>query len=327
MSKIAIIGSGDWATALVHNLSHNNDIIWCVRDHNDATRINMKGYHSHFACYGINTHKVTATSNINDAISDANYIIIATPTTYIQCTLMSMNAKSLKDIVENKIWIVASKGLIRTNDSNICIISEWLSDEYDIPEDNIAILTGPCHAEEMIRDKRNFLTIATSNNFKNSEAIKSLFSSKYNTITVINDSIFCKSVQLITTLKNTIAIAAGIFDGLNYGHNMKSVLVTNAIKYVSSMFTNPIDMNTSACIGDILVTAYSTYSRNYNYGLYLAEHGSKDDNLPEGHYGTKNIMTYCNIDDDYNIVEFVSACIDNPESCREYTEKLILTLS
>ena len=176
---------------------------------------------------------------------------------------------------------------------HILIIGEFFNTEYGISMDNIGVITGPCHAEEVAMEKLSYLTIACQNT-DNAAYVASLLNCRY-IKTTVSDDIF--GTEYSAVLKNVFAIASGICHGLGYGDNFQAVLISNAIqeikRFVDAVHPIDRDIKSSAYLGDLLVTAYSQFSRNRTFGSmigkgYSVKSAQLDMNMiAEGYYGTK----------------------------------------
>ena len=137
--------------------------------------------------------------------------------------------------------------------------------------ENIGVITGPCHAEEVALERLSYLTIACGDAGK-AKIVAKCLSSNY-IKTKISDDII--GTEYAAMLKNIYAVAAGIAHGLGYGDNFTAVFITNAIRemetFLEAIHESPRDVNESAYLGDLLVTAYSLFSRNRNLGNLIGK--------------------------------------------------------
>lgn len=298
---IGVIGNGSWATALVYNISRCEDVKWYVRSEETRNDIINSSYNPRLSTAKLNANNLELYDNIVDLIKDADDIIIAIPSAYIADQM-----KRITYISPKKNFIVASKGLVEGK-----FISTYLYDHFRISYDNIAVITGPCHAEEVAQDKRCYLTVA-SINYDLALQVGRLFSPEYNTITYSKDVI---GAQFVAVLKNIYAIAAGIFDELGYGVNFKAVLAANAADDVNDIlalnaayskvsYYKINNITKSAYLGDLLVTMYSEYSRNYTYGRSLVNDNIKVNGVAEGYYAARDVHNVMCIET-HPIIKFV----------------------
>ena len=203
-------------------------------------------------------------ADLPSVIDNADYIILNVPAAFLKETLNAITPAQLK----GKKIISAIKGIVP--DENL-IIGEFLNQKYDIPFEDIVVISGPCHAEEVALEKLSYLTIA-SVDLELAEAFASLLSTRY-IKTNISDDIF--GTEYAAVLKNIYAVASGICHGVGYGDNFQAVLISNAIREINRFVAavHPIsrDIKESAYLGDLLVTAYSQFSRNRTFGNMIGK--------------------------------------------------------
>lgn len=288
--QIAVIGGGSWATAIVKMLCNNDDQIhWWIR--NSSTIEHIKKYKhnpNYLTSVEFHTEKLLLNSDIKDIIKKADIIIMAVPSAFLKETLAGLNADDFRD----KKVFSAIKGIVPEHN---LIVGEFFNKEYKIPMDNIGVITGPCHAEEVAMEKLSYLTIA-SKDVNNAAFLASQLNCRY-IKTTVSDDIF--GTEYSAVLKNVFAIASGICHGLGYGDNFQAVLISNAIQEIKAFVdaVHPIDrdIKSSAYLGDLLVTAYSQFSRNRMFGNmigkgYSVKYAQMEMNMiAEGYYGVKCI--------------------------------------
>jgi glycerol-3-phosphate dehydrogenase (NAD(P)+) len=188
-------------------------------------------------------------------------------------------------------------------DENL-LIGEFFHQKYEVPLGQIVIISGPCHAEEIALERLSYLTFS-SENLRVARAVAQLFECFY-VKTTISDDIY--GAEYAAVLKNVFAIASGICHGLRYGDNFQAVLVANAIqemeRFVNAVHPIQRDIKFSAYLGDLLVTAYSQFSRNRTFGTMIGKGYSvktaqlEMEMIAEGYYGTKCIYE---INKKYNV--------------------------
>lgn len=292
MSKpvIAVVGGGSWATALVKILSNNVDTInWWVRSAETVDFI--RKYHhnpNYLSDVEVNLSKVNITNDLALTISSSDIIILSVPSAFLKPSLGKTTPESFK----NKIVFSAIKGIIP---DDLLIIGDFLREKYNIPIDKIGIITGPCHAEEVAMERLSYLTLASTATETASE-LASLMNCRY-IKTSVSDDIY--GTEYSAVLKNVIAIASGICHGVGYGDNYQAVLISNAIReiqrFVSAVHPISRDINDSAYLGDLLVTAYSSFSRNRMFGTMIGKGYSvkfaqlEMNMIAEGYYATQCI--------------------------------------
>jgi glycerol-3-phosphate dehydrogenase (NAD(P)+) len=290
-AKIAVIGGGSWATALVKILSENNvKMSWWLRSKEDVDHIRMhQNNPNYLSDIQINLKKVKPTTDLKKAVEDSTIILLVVPAAFIKEVLLTLSPPDFKD----KIIISAIKGMIP--EENI-LVTEYVAENFRVSPQNIGVIAGPCHSEEIAMEKRSYLTIA-GNDLKNAQEIAGLLNCRYVKTSVIKD---LSGVEYAAIMKNIIAIACGIARGLNYGDNFQSVLVSNSMHEIKRLLSemHPLkerDLNASAYLGDLLVTCYSQFSRNRTLGNmvgrgYSVKSAQVEMNMiAEGYYAVKCI--------------------------------------
>jgi glycerol-3-phosphate dehydrogenase (NAD(P)+) len=288
--KIAVIGGGSWATALVKLLSNNlNRLGWWMRD--KETLQHLKIYHhnkNYLSSVEFPIEKLLLSDDLKYTIRTSDIIILAVPSAFIKDALADIQPEDLK----NKVVFSAIKGIVAEDNM---IIADFLNKKYGIDFKNIGVIMGPCHAEEVALEKLSYLTIACPDT-KNAEVIAERLACRY-LKTGVSDDIF--GTEYAAVLKNVFALACGISVGLAYGDNYRAVLISNAIqeieRFVDKVHPTHRDINSSAYLGDLLVTAYSQFSRNRAFGIMIGKgHSVKYTQLEmnmvaEGYYAAKCI--------------------------------------
>jgi glycerol-3-phosphate dehydrogenase (NAD(P)+) len=286
--KIAVFGGGSWATAIVKILCENNEKVgWYMR--NKETLMHIKKYKNnpnYLSSVDFDVTKLDLSSDINKVVNYADYLIFAIPSAFIEEAL-----KSLTTSLENKIIFSAIKGIIP---STGLIVGEHFNKTYNIPLENIGVITGPCHAEEVALERLSYLTIASRDAAK-AEFIGQNLACEYIKVKISDDII---GTEYAAMLKNIFAIAAGIAHGLRYGDNFQSVLMSNSIRemkrFIKKVHHMKRNINNSAYLGDLLVTGYSTFSRNRMFGTMIGKGYTVKSAMlemsmvAEGYYATKS---------------------------------------
>ena len=305
--KIAVIGGGSWATALVKILCNNlNSVNWFMRNEGAVGHI-LKFRHnpSYLQSVEFDLNKINVSSDLIEIIRPADIVIIATPSAF----LVKLFEDFPKELLENKIVFSAVKGIIPEYNA---IPARFIHKTFGTPYDNIGIICGPCHAEEVALERLSYLTIACQDD-EVSQEMADLLACRY-IKTTISDDLF--GTEISAVLKNVYSIASGICAGLGYGDNFQAVLVSNAIQEIENLIDemSPIhrDVKSSAYLGDLLVTAYSQFSRNRSFGYMIGKGYSvktaqlEMDMIAEGYYATKSVMEIKNkFDIEMPIVEAV----------------------
>ena len=285
--KISIIGGGSWATALAKIvLTHEDSINWYIRRTDQIEDFKRLGHNpSYLTGVHFDVSHIQFSSDINKVTRESDILIFVTPSPYLKAQL-----KKLKTKLANKFVVIAIKGIVP--DENM-IISTYFNRVLDVPMENIAVVSGPCHAEEVALERLSYLTIGCRDEEK-----AELFAKKLNTFyiktSVSND---VDGIEYASVLKNVYAIAAGICTGLKYGDNFQAVLLSNAIqemeRFLSVIHPIPRDIDKSVYLGDLLVTGYSNFSRNRVFGTMIGRGYSVKTAqiemamVAEGYYGTK----------------------------------------
>jgi len=288
--KVAILGGGSWATAIIKMLLENVDEInWFMRSKEKIKFIKEhKRNNFYLSAVTLDTNKIELYSDISQAVENADIIIFAIPSAFLKDALKDFNVD-----ISNKIIVSAIKGIVP--DENL-IIAEYFNQFFNVPLESIAVISGPCHAEEVALERLSYLTIA-SPELKNARIVANILSTNY-IKTSISDDIY--GTEYSAVLKNVFAIAAGICHGLGYGDNFNAVLISNAIQEIKRFVdvVHPIDrdIKSSAYLGDLMVTAYSQFSRNRTFGNMIGKGYSvksaqlEMNMIAEGYYATKSIM-------------------------------------
>ena len=230
-------------------------------------------------------NRITFSSDINKIVEEADTLIFVTPSPYLKSHL-----KKLKVKLRDKFIVTAIKGIVP--DENL-VCSEYFHQVYGVPEDNLAVLGGPSHAEEVALGRLTYLTIGCTD-LEKAQNFADMISSEY-VKTKISDDVI--GIEYASVLKNVYAIASGICNGLKYGDNFQSVLMANAVQEMNRLLTTvyPIERNVvdSVYLGDLLVTGYSRFSRNRVFGSMIGKGYSvksaqiEMEMIAEGYYGTK----------------------------------------
>jgi glycerol-3-phosphate dehydrogenase (NAD(P)+) len=286
--KFAVIGGGSWATAIAKMLCANvQEIAWYMRNEAAIEHIKIEKHNPNYlSSVEFDTNKLRLTDDINEAVAYADYLIFAIPSAFLETELANLTTS-----LENKIIFSAIKGIVPETS---LIVGEHFHVNYNIPYDNIGVITGPCHAEEVALERLSYLTIACGDAEKAAYVAANL-SSNYIKTKITDDII---GTEYAAMLKNIYAVAAGIAHGLGYGDNFQSVLMSNAIremkKFIKKVHKMKRNINDSAYLGDLLVTGYSVFSRNRMFGNmigkgYTVKSAMMEMSMvAEGYYATKS---------------------------------------
>ena len=286
--KVGVLGGGSWATALVKLLTENKrNVHWYMRSESAKAHLEKNGNNPHYL-QGVTLRKkrLSISTDINEVVEKVDVLILCIPAAFLANSLVK-----IKGDIKNKLIVSAVKGVVP---ESLQIVGHYLNESWQVPYDQITVIAGPSHAEEVGMEKLSYLTIACQD--QNSAAfIASLFKTSYVRTKISNDII---GTEYAAMLKNIYAIAAGIAHGLNYGDNFQSVLMSNAIKemkrYIKNVHKLKRNINNSAYLGDLLVTGYSVFSRNRTFGNFIGKGYSvtaaqaEMNMVAEGHYATKS---------------------------------------
>lgn len=289
LGKIAVIGSGSWATALAKLLLLNNDrIIWYIRKPERIEEFIKYGRNPvYLSDVTFDTARIDFTSDINEAVSKADTLVVAVPSPYVKSELLPIHID-----ISGKNIVSAVKGIVP--DENM-ILTDWLAQRFGCKDENLLVIGGPCHAEEVALDHLSYLTIGCHNEEKSRLFCDQIAGQRMKTI--VSDDV--AGIEYGAVLKNVYAIASGMVSGMKAGDNFKAMLVCNAIRemrrFVDAIAPMERDICRSAYLGDLLVTCYSPFSRNHNLGAMLGKGYSvraakmEMEMVAEGYYGTKCI--------------------------------------
>ena len=287
--KYAVFGSGSWATAIIKMLCENLDEVgWFIRKQQTIDYILSEEHNpSYLSSVELHTNKLMLACDINKLADYADILIFAIPSAFIEIELAKLNTD-----ISSKIIVSAVKGIIPESGH---LVGEHFQRKHAVKSENTVVLAGPCHAEEVALERLSYITVVCAN-LDTANEIAEQFSSNYIKINTNDDVIGAEYAAMI---KNVYAIAAGIAHGLGYGDNFLSVLISNAIREIQRFLdvVHPInrDIKDSAYLGDLLVTAYSKFSRNRTFGTYIGKGYSVraaqlDMNMiAEGYYAVKSI--------------------------------------
>ncbi len=324
MKKIAVIGAGSWATAIVKILLCNAPhVYWWVREEEVKNGLQAKGRNPlYLSDVKFDRKKITVSNDIKTIVDNADLLILAVPAVFLQDSLESLTPKDLK----GKKVCSAIKGIIpQTNQ----VVGDFLYAQYKMTADNFAVISGPSHAEEIAWEKLTYLTVA-SENVVLAKAVAKIFACDYVKTQVSQDVL---GIEYAAVLKNIYAIALGIAKGLGYGDNFRAALIANAMQemngFISKIYKTERSLASAVYLGDLLVTSYSQYSRNRTFGAMIGEGYSvksaqiEMQMVAEGYYACEciheiNKKKRLNIP----IVETVYAILYNKKPAKQEFEKL-----
>jgi glycerol-3-phosphate dehydrogenase (NAD(P)+) len=264
--RFAMIGNGSWATALTKLLQNHEDLLyWFVRDESMIAYIQRYRHNSQFLRSAtLDPARLEMSADINVVVAPADVVVICIPSAFLLGELNKLTVP-----MKNKFIVSAVKGIIP--EGNLTV-AEYFNQKHGVPFDNIGVLSGPSHAEEIAIERLTYLTFACKRK-ENAERLASHFSCSYVKTRISND---IYGMEYAAILKNIYAIATGICHALGYGDNFLAVLVTNALRELKRFLNGTHQSNSrrttqSTYLGDLLVTCYSQYSRNRTFGAMIGK--------------------------------------------------------
>lgn len=288
-SRVAILGNGSWATALAKIVLHNqSEINWYIRRQEAIEEFKTLGKNPNYLSnVRFDTNRIHFSCDINEVISQSDILILAIPSPYVK---MSLN--KVKRSLRQKLIVSAVKGMIPEENM---IVTDYLKHKFHVPYSNLAVIAGPCHAEEIALERLSYLTIGCED-LGMARKAADLFETDF-VRTCLSDDVV--GLEYSSVMKNIYAIAAGLCYGLHYGDNFQSILIANAIqeidRFVMAFDNRHRNIDASGYLGDVLVTAYSKFSRNRQFGQLIGLGYSvkaaqiEMEMVAEGYYGTKCI--------------------------------------
>ena len=297
--KIAVMGGGSWATALAKIVMHSQpEINWYMRRSDrieDFKR--MKHNPAYMSSITFDTSRINFYDDINKVIEESDTLIFATPSPYIKEHLNKVTAS-----LEKKYILSAIKGIVP--DENM-LVNDYFSTHYGVNPDNIIVIAGACHAEEIAMEHLSYLTLVCRDIKKANKLSEKVFNTPYLNSSCSRDMV---GLEYVSVLKNIYAIVAGICNGLKYGDNFQAVYIPNAfdemVRFLNVVHPVRRNITSAAYLSDLLVTSYSTFSRNRMFGKMIGEGNSVNaakvelGMVAEGYYATKCIYE---INEKYNV--------------------------
>lgn len=266
---IGILGSGSWATAIVKVLLEQPDeqVCWYVREPDIRESLARHGRNYRYLGEAeLDSSRITLCSEANDVVERCELIYLVIPTAFLHDALQGVNG----DLLRQRYLVSAIKGFVPERDE---IVTDYLQHCYQVPAQQLAIVSGPTHAEEVARERLTFIT-AASPNADFAERVRQQVRCRYINASVSDDM---RGIQYATALKNIYAVAAGICKGMNCGDNLMAVLISYSVaemqKFLKVMqpqheiLIEPESL--PPYVGDLLVTCYSQFSRNRTFGTMI----------------------------------------------------------
>ena len=277
---IAVIGSGSWATAIIKILLEDRQqtLRWWVRSQEVCDSLAMSGRNPrHLTTLSLDPTCLNVSTDLAEVVAASELLFLAVPSVYLADTLAQLPF----DTYRGKRFVSAIKGYVPQYRQSV---SEYLQVQLHISPENIGVISGPSHAEEVAARKDTFLTVASCNSSLAVE-VAGLLSCKYIHTSISNE---VSTIELCGLAKNVYAIAAGLAAGLGYGDNLVSVLTTAAAQELQGII--PETTLAFRLLGDLIVTCFSRHSRNRALGEAVArgirpeDHFRSTGMVAEGYY-------------------------------------------
>ena len=288
MAEIGMIGAGSWGMALavlLHNNGHQVTVWSALKE--EVTLLTEKRENAEKLPGVVLDEEIGITADLEAAVSGKDILVLAVPSPFVRSTAANMK----NDVADHQIIVNVAKGI---EESTLMTLSQVIEDE--IPQADVAVLSGPSHAEEVGRGIPT--TIVVGAHFrKTAEYVQNAFMSPVFRVYTSPDVL---GIELGAALKNVVALAAGIADGLGYGDNTKAALITRGISEIARLGTamggKAETFGGLSGIGDLIVTCASMHSRNRRAGIligkgYTMEQAMKEVKMVvEGVYSAKAAM-------------------------------------
>jgi len=263
--KISVVGYGSWATTLVGILAAKKiSVNWLVTNPDVRESLVTEDRNCKYVSdMQIDMETVKVFDDINVSMSGCDFVLLACPSAYLDATM-----KAFKGSLSDKFVLSAIKGIIPVSYNTVL---EYVHETYGIPFKQMAVISGPTHAEEVSRSKLSYLTVAGTSD-ENNEQIAAMFSTDS---LIVNTSKDIYGIEYAGVMKNIYAIAAGIAAGLGYGDNFLAVLTASAANemetFINGSYTFERKISSREYLGDLLVTCGSNFSRNRRLGQLIGK--------------------------------------------------------
>lgn len=289
ISKLGVFGGGSWATAISKIISDNYlNFHWYMRRSEQIEEFkDLKHNPFYLPNVKFDIEQIFFYSDINEVVKKCDILFFAVPSPFFKKHLQNLYVP-----LRGKFIVSAIKGIVPNE--NI-LVSDYFIKYYNVSTDNIAVLGGPCHAEEVSLERLSYITVGCTNE-RYGLILAKLLTTSYSKATVSKD---ISGIGYASTLKNVYAIASGICHGLKYGDNFRATLISNAMmelkRFIEVVSPMPRNLYDSAYLGDLLVTAYSRFSRNQLFGTMVGKGYSiiavqmEMGMIAEGYFGVKCI--------------------------------------
>ena len=325
MVKISVIGSGGWGIALailLHKNGHNLTI-WSF-DKKEAEELKINRQNKTKLPNILLPEDIKVTDNLKEAVDNKDILVLAVPSKAIRSV-----SKSLKDIIkDNQIIVNVAKGL---EEDTLKTMTDIIEEELKEKNPQVAVLSGPSHAEEVGKGIPT-TCVVSAHNKELTLYLQNIFMNPSFRVYTSPDMI---GVEIGGALKNVIALAAGIADGLNYGDNTKAALITRGIKEISSLGVAMGGEQSTfyglTGLGDLIVTCASMHSRNRRAGILLGQGKTLDEAIKEvnmvveGVYSAKSaLMAAKKYNVEIPIIEQVNAVLFENKNAAEVVNELMI---
>ena len=263
MAELSVIGAGSWGTALAIVLAENGHhvTVWSILE--DEIKMLTEGHEHKDKLPGVRIpENVTFTTDLKEAVQGKDMVVLAVPSLFVRSTAHNM----AEFVAQDQLIVVVSKGI---EEKTLMIMTDVVEDE--IPQASVAVLSGPSHAEEVGR-RLPTTVVAGAKTKALAERVQSYFMNEVFRVYTSPDML---GIEMGASLKNVIALAAGMADGLGFGDNTKAALITRGIKEISrlaiAMGAHPETLSGLTGIGDLIVTCASMHSRNRRAGILIGQ--------------------------------------------------------
>ncbi len=263
MAKVSVIGAGSWGTALASVLARNGHevTIWSIMEE-EISMLKEKREHV-TKLPGVKlSEEIGLTTNLEEAVAGRELLVLAVPSVFTRGTAKNM----LSFVKEGQLIVNVAKGI---EEKTLMVLSDIIKEE--IPQARVAVLSGPSHAEEVGR-RLPTTCVAGADSREAAEFVQNTFMNDEFRVYTSSDML---GIELGGALKNVIALAAGMADGLGYGDNTKAALITRGITEIGrlalAMGAKYETISGLTGIGDLIVTCASRHSRNRKAGMLIGQ--------------------------------------------------------
>ena len=262
--KVGVLGAGTWGVALARMLCNagNSVTVWSAIE-KEIDNLSMTGNHPNFLDVEL-PKQIAYTKDIREVCADMDIIVFAVPSPFVRTTAR----KAAPYIEDGQIIVDVAKGI---EEDTLYTMTEIIADELKNPTVKLVALSGPTHAEEVIKDLPTTI-VSASSDAETAETIQKVFTTGCMRV-YTNDDV--RGVELCGAVKNVIALASGVATGLGCGDNAKAALITRGIAEISRLGTamgcREQTFGGLAGIGDLIVTATSMHSRNNRCGMLIGQ--------------------------------------------------------